>query len=140
MEQSEEIYKKIKEYDLEENNEIIKNIISIDGAIVQESSLGFKQKLYSDLENKYYLQLSILKYYTFIEEIKKKNKEFVDSEAKKINALLGMLKLFFIRMAAFNIVKDKEIDEIKEKISKEDRHIKLSALYEKLDNKLLNLL
>ncbi len=140
MEQSEEIYKKIKEHDLEENNEMIKNIISIDGAIVQESSLGFKQKLYSDLENKYYLQLSILKYYTFIEEIKKKNKEFVDSEAKRINALLGMLKLFFIRMAAFNIVKDKEIDEIKEKISKEDRHIKLSALYEKLDNKLLNLL
>ncbi len=137
MEQSEEIYKKIKEYDLEENNEMIKNIISIDGAIVQESSLGFKQKLYTDLENKYYIELSKLKYYTFVEKVKEKNDDFVDSEAKRINTLLGMLKLFFIRIAAFNIVKDKEITELKQKISKEDKYKELNDLYEKVDYKLL---
>lgn len=140
MEQSKEIYKKIKEYDLEANNEMIKNIISIDGAIVQESSLGFKQKLYTDLENKYFSDLSKLKYYTFVEELNEKNNDFVDSEAKRINALLGMLKLFFIRIAAFNIVNDKEILELKQKISKEDRYEKLSDLYEKLDNKILKVM
>ncbi len=140
MEQSEEIYKKIKEYDLEENNEMIKNIISIDGAIVQESSLGFKQKLYTDLENKYYNDLSKLKYYTFVEKLNEKNYDFVDSEAKRINALLGILKLFFIRIAAFNIVKDKEIIELKEKISKEENYEKLSDLYENIDNRLIKLI
>lgn len=140
MEQSEEIYKKIKEYDLEENNEMIKNIISIDGAIVQESSLGFKQKLYTDLENKYYNDLSKLKYYTFVEKLNEKNYDFVDSEAKRINALLGILKLFFIRIAAFNIAKDKKIIELKEKISKEENYEKLSDLYENIDNRLIKLI
>lgn len=48
-----------------------------------------------------------------------------------------MLKLFFIRMAAFNIVKDKEITELKQKISKEDKYKELNDLYEKVDYKLL---
>ena len=137
MEQTEEIYKRIKEIDSKDIRDILKDIILIDGAIVEENILNYKQKKYNDLESKYYTKLHRLKYYSFQERVDDKIDKYVESTAKEINTNLGVLKLFLIRIAALELVKNDEINNILDSIYREDNHKRVKDLYEQLDRILL---
>lgn len=137
MEQTEEIYKRIKEIDSKDIRDILKDIILIDGAIVEENILDYKQKKYNDLESKYYTKLHRLKYYSFQERVDDKIDKYVESTAKEINTNLGVLKLFLIRIAALELVKNDEINNILNSIYREENHKRVKDLYEQLDRILL---
>lgn len=137
MEQTEEIYKRIKEIDSKDIRDILKDIILIDGAIVEENILDYKQKKYNDLESKYYTKLHRLKYYSFQERVDDKIDKYVESTAKEINTNLGVLKLFLIRIAALELVKNDEINNILDSIYREENHKRVKDLYEQLDRILL---
>lgn len=137
MEQTEEIYKRIKEIDSKDIRDILKDIILIDGAIVEENILNYKQKKYNDLESKYYTKLHRLKYYSFQERVDDKIDKYVESTAKEINTNLGVLKLFLIRIAALELVKNDEINNILDSIYREENHKRVKDLYEQLDRILL---
>ncbi len=137
MEQTEEIYKRIKEIDSKDIRDILKDIILIDGAIVEENILDYKQKKYNDLESKYYTKLHRLKYYSFQERVDDKIDKYVESIAKEINTNLGVLKLFLIRIAALELVKNDEINNILDSIYREENHKRVKDLYEQLDRILL---
>ncbi len=138
MEQTEEILKKIRENNSEEIRDVLKDIIIIDGAIVQRDNLKYKEKVYSDLENKYYTKLNELKYYLYEEIVEDKIDEYVDSANKDINTMMGLLKLFLIRIAAFNLVDNKELNKELDKLYEETRIEEVRKIYEKIDSILLN--
>lgn len=137
MEQTEELLEKIKANNSQINKEVLKDIIAIDGAIVQEESLNYKEKIYKNMENKYSVKLDEMKYYIFQEKLDKKLDEYVESNKKDINTNLGLLKLFLIRIAAIEDVNGKEIEEIVKTISNEENYLKIKDLYENLDKQLL---
>ena len=137
MEQTEEIYKKIKENDSKEIRDVLKDIVLIDGAIVEEKDLEYKKKTYSNLESKYYTKLYKLKYYSFQERVDDKLDKYIDSSLKEANTNLGVLKLFLIRIAALELVRNDELKEILEKIYKEENHKRVKDYYEQLDRILL---
>lgn len=137
MEQTEEIYKKIKEIDSEKTRDILKDIVLIDGAIVEENNLSYKKKTYEDLESKYYTKLHKLKYYSFQERVEDKIDKYVESTSKEINTNLGILKLFLIRICALELVKNNEINDVLDLIYKEENHKKVKDLYEQVDRILL---
>lgn len=138
MEQTEEIYNKIKENDSEEIRDTLKDIIIIDGAIVEQDDLKHKEKVYSDLLNKYYTKLNELKYYLYEEKVEDKVEEYVDSANKDINTMLGLLKLFLIRIAAFELVDNKELEHVLKQIYEENSIKEIKKLYDKIDSILLN--
>lgn len=137
MEQTEEIYKKIKENDSKEIRDVLKDIVLIDGAIVEEKDLEYKKKTYSNLESKYYTKLYKLKYYSFQERVDDKLDKYIDSSLKEANTNLGVLKLFLIRIAALELVRNDELKEILDKIYKEENHKRVKDYYEQLDRILL---
>lgn len=137
MEQTEEIYKKIKENDSKEIRDVLKDIVLIDGAIVEEKDLEYKKKKYSNLESKYYTKLYKLKYYSFQERVDDKLDKYIDSSLKEANTNLGVLKLFLIRIAALELVRNDELKEVLDKIYKEENHKRVKDYYEQLDRILL---
>ena len=137
MEQTEEIYKKIKENDSKEIRDVLKDIVLIDGAIVEEKDLEYKKKTYSNLESKYYTKLYKLKYYSFQERVDDKLDKYIDSSLKEANTNLGVLKLFLIRIAALELVRNDELKEVLDKIYKEENHKRVKDYYEQLDRILL---
>lgn len=137
MEQTEEIYKKIKENDSKEIRDVLKDIVLIDGAIVEEKDLEYKKKTYSNLESKYYTKLYKLKYYSFQERVDDKLDKYIDSSLKEANTNLGVLKLFLIRIAALELVRNDELKEVLDKIYKEEKHKRVKDYYEQLDRILL---
>ena len=137
MEQTEEIYKKIKENDSKEIRDVLKDIVLIDGAIVEEKDLEYKKKTYSNLESKYYTKLYKLKYYSFQERVDDKLDKYIDSGLKEANTNLGVLKLFLIRIAALELVRNDELKEVLDKIYKEENHKRVKDYYEQLDRILL---
>lgn len=137
MEQTEEIYKKIKENDSKEIRDVLKDIVLIDGAIVEEKDLEYKKKTYSNLESKYYTKLYKLKYYSFQERVDDKLDKYIESSIKEANTNLGVLKLFLIRIAALELVRNDELKEVLDKIYKEENHKRVKDYYEQLDRILL---
>ena len=137
MEQTEEIYKKIKENDSKEIRDVLKDIVLIDGAIVEEKDLEYKKKTYSNLESKYYTKLHKLKYYSFQERVDDKLDKYIESSIKEANTNLGVLKLFLIRIAALELVRNDELKEVLDKIYKEENHKRVKDYYEQLDRILL---
>ena len=137
MEQTEEIYKKIKENDSKEIRDVLKDIVLIDGAIVEEKDLEYKKKTYSNLESKYYTKLYKLKYYSFQERVDDKLDKYIDNSLKEANTNLGVLKLFLIRIAALELVRNDELKEVLDKIYKEENHKRVKDYYEQLDRILL---
>lgn len=137
MEQTEEIYKKIKENDSKEIRDVLKDIVLIDGAIVEEKDLEYKKKTYSNLESKYYTKLYKLKYYSFQERVDDKLDKYIESSLKEANTNLGVLKLFLIRIAALELVRNDELKEVLDKIYKEENHKRVKDYYEQLDRILL---
>lgn len=140
MEQTEEILKKIKAINSDEVKDILKDIVIIDGAIVQEDNLKYKEKVYQEIKNKYYRKLIELKFEIFKEYLNEKLDNYVDSNKKDINSQIGLLKLFLIRIAALEIVNSQKINEIIKLLNKEVKYRKIKELYDNLDNEILKAL
>lgn len=140
MEQTEEILKKIKAINSDEVKDILKDIVIIDGAIVQEDNLKYKEKVYQEIKNKYYKKLIELKFEIFKEYLNEKLDNYVDSNKKDINSQIGLLKLFLIRIAALEIVNSQKINEIIKLLNNEVKYRKIKELYDNLDNEILKAL
>lgn len=140
MEQTEEILKKIKAINSDEVKDILKDIVIIDGAIVQEDNLKYKEKVYQEIKNKYYKKLTELKLEIFKECLNEKLDNYVDSNKKDINSQIGLLKLFLIRIAALEIVNSQKINEIINLLNKEVKYRKIKELYDNLDDEILKAL
>lgn len=140
MEQTEEILKKIKAINSDEVKDILKDIVIIDGAIVQEDNLKYKEKVYQEIKNKYYKKLIELKFEIFKEYLNEKLDNYVDSNKKDINSQIGLLKLFLIRIAALEIVNSQKINEIIKLLNKEVKYRKIKELYDNLDDEILKAL
>lgn len=137
MEQTEEILKKIKAINSDEVKDILKDIVIIDGAIVQEDNLKYKEKVYQEIKNKYYKKLTELKFEIFKECLNEKLDNYVDSNKKDINSQIGLLKLFLIRIAALEIVNSQKINEIIKLLNNEVKYRKIKELYDNLDDEIL---
>ena len=140
MEQTEEILKKIKAINSDEVKDILKDIVIIDGAIVQEDNLKYKEKVYQEIKNKYYKKLIELKFEIFKECLNEKLDNYVDSNKKDINSQIGLLKLFLIRIAALEIVKTQKTNEIIKLLNNEVKYRKIKELYDNLDDEILKAL
>lgn len=137
MEQTEEILKKIKAINSDEVKDILKDIVIIDGAIVQEDNLKYKEKVYQEIKNKYYKKLTELKFEIFKECLNEKLDNYIDSNKKDINSQIGLLKLFLIRIAALEIVKTQKTNEIIKLLNNEVKYRKIKELYDNLDDEIL---
>ena len=140
MEQTEKILEKIKLIKSDKIEEEIQDIITIDGAIIEDKSYRYKEKIFYDLENKYKKYLKELKYSTFKYEADDKVDKYVDSSMKEVNTQLGLLKLFLIRIAAIKVVSSNKKDELLTKIYNENDQDKINGLYDELDKLILTLL
>lgn len=140
MEQTEKILEKIKLIKSDKIEEEIQDIITIDGAIIEDKSYRYKEKIFYDLENKYKKYLKELKYSTFKSEVDDKVDKYVDSSMKEVNTQLGLLKLFLIRIAAIKVVSSNKKDELLTKIYNENDQDKINSLYDELDKLILTLL
>lgn len=137
MEKIEEVFEKIKASKDSDVNEILKDIIIIDGAILQNDKLEYKKNTYIALEEKYKEELNKLYYDKLCTIVDVKTKEFVDSMNKEINTKLGNLKIALIRIAGIKLYKDEHIDNLLEKMKNEISTKKLYKLYENIDLELL---
>ena len=78
-----------------------------------------------------------LKYYSFQERVDDKLDKYIESSLKEANTNLGVLKLFLIRIAALELVRNDELKEVLDKIYKEENHKRVKDYYEQLDRILL---
>ena len=138
MDKVDNLYNKLQEFDNKKINGILKDIIVIDGAIVQDSNLEYKKDIYLTINEKYKNELRKLKYEKVISIVDEKVDEYVESNIKEINTILGTLKTMLIRLAGINLYSEDKINEILSKIEKEDKKEQIYKLYEKLDNEIAN--
>ena len=138
MDKVDNLYNKLQEFDNKKINGILKDIIVIDGAIVQDSNLEYKKDIYLTINEKYKNELRKLKYDKIISIVDEKVDEYVKSNIKEINTILGTLKTMLIRLAGINLYSGDKINEILSKIEKEDKKEQIYKLYEKLDNEIAN--
>ena len=138
MDKVDNLYNKLQEFDNKKVNGILKDIIVIDGAIVQDSNLEYKRDIYLTINEKYKNELRKLKYEKVISIVDEKVDEYVESNIKEINTILGTLKTMLIRLAGINLYSEDKINEILSKIEKEDKKEQIYKLYEKLDNEITN--
>lgn len=138
MDKVDNLYNKLQEFDNKKINGILKDIIVIDGAIVQDSNLEYKKDIYLTINEKYKNELRKLKYEKVISIVDEKVDEYVESNIKEINTILGTLKTMLIRLAGINLYSEDKINEILSKIEKEDKKEQIYKLYEKLDNEITN--
>ena len=131
MEKSEEILEKIKEIKDTKINEIVKDIILIDGAIV-EDDVNYKEKNIFLLEKKYKDELDKLFYNIVKKDVKEKVDENVESRKKYYNTKLGTIKVFLIRIAGIKVLGQKDILSDFYFKDKEDKD-KVYKILEKLD-------
>lgn len=131
MEKSEEVLEKIKEIKDTKINEIVKDIILIDGAIV-EDDVNYKEKNIFLLEKKYKDELDKLFYNIVKEDVKEKVDENVESRKKYYNTKLGTIKVFLIRIAGIKVLGQKDILSDFYFKDREDKD-KVYKILEKLD-------
>ena len=131
MEKSEEVLEKIKEIKDTKINEIVKDIILIDGAIV-EDDVNYKEKNIFLLEKKYKDELDKLFYNIVKEDVKEKVDENVESRKKYYNTKLGTIKVFLIRIAGIKVLGQKDIFSDFYFKDREDKD-KVYKILEKLD-------
>ncbi len=133
MEKTEEILEKIRDIKDSKVNEIVKDIILIDGAIV-EDDINYKEKNIFLLEKKYKEKLDLLSYGKVKEDVKDKIDENVDSKRKYYNTKLGTIKVFLIRIAGIEVVgKDYITDEVSKLKGEQDKD-KIYRLLEHIDD------
>ena len=133
MEKTEEILKKIKNLKDSKVNEIVKDIILIDGAIV-EDDVNYKEKNVFLLEKKYKEKLDLLSYGKVKEDVKDKIEENVESKRKYYNTKLGTIKVFLIRIAGIEVVGEKYINEEINRLKKELSKDNIYKLLEMIDD------
>lgn len=135
MEKSEEILEKIRENKDSKISEIIKDIILIDGAIV-DNDTNYKEKNIFLLEKKYKEKLDKLFYNIVKEDVKEKVKEKVEenveSKNKYYNTKLGTIKVFLIRIAGLETLGENNIFGMID-LSKQYDKEKIYKILEKLD-------
>lgn len=131
MEKSEEILEKIRENKDSKISEIIKDIILIDGAIV-DNDTNYKEKNIFLLEKKYKEKLDKLFYNIVKEDVKEKVEENVESKNKYYNTKLGTIKVFLIRIAGLEILGENNIFGMID-LSKQYDKEKIYKILEKLD-------
>ena len=131
MEKSEEVLEKIKEIKDTKINEIVKDIILIDGAIV-EDDVNYKEKNIFLLEKKYKDELDKLFYNIVKKDVKEKVDENVESRKKYYNTKLGTIKVFLIRIAGIKVLGQKDILSDFYFKDREDKD-KVYRILEKLD-------
>ena len=131
MEKSEEVLEKIKEIKDTKINEIVKDIILIDGAIV-EDDVNYKEKNIFLLEKKYKDELDKLFYNIVKKDVKEKVDENVESRKKYYNTKLGTIKVFLIRIAGIKVLGQKDILSDFYFKDREDKD-KVYKILEKLD-------
>lgn len=131
MEKSEEILEKIRENKDSKISEIIKDIILIDGAIV-DNDTNYKEKNIFLLEKKYKEKLDKLFYNIVKEDIKEKVEENVESKNKYYNTKLGTIKVFLIRIAGLETLGENNIFGMID-LSKQYDKEKIYKILEKLD-------
>ena len=133
MEKTEEILEKIKNLKDSKVNEIVKDIILIDGAIV-EDDVNYKEKNVFLLEKKYKEKLDLLSYGKVKEDIKDKIEENVESKRKYYNTKLGTIKVFLIRIAGIEVVGENYINEEINRLKKELSKDNIYKLLEMIDD------
>ena len=131
MEKSEEILEKIREDKDSKISEIIKDIILIDGAIV-DNDTNYKEKNIFLLEKKYKEKLDKLFYNIVKEDVKEKVEENVESKNKYYNTKLGTIKVFLIRIAGLETLGENNIFGMID-LSKQYDKEKIYKILEKLD-------
>ena len=131
MEKSEEILEKIRENKDSKISEIIKDIILIDGAIV-DNDTNYKEKNIFLLEKKYKEKLDKLFYNIVKEDVKEKVDENVESRKKYYNTKLGTIKVFLIRIAGLETLGENNIFGMID-LSKQYDKEKIYKILEKLD-------
>lgn len=131
MEKSEEILEKIRENKDLKISEIIKDIILIDGAIV-DNDTNYKEKNIFLLEKKYKEKLDKLFYNIVKEDVKEKVEENVESKNKYYNTKLGTIKVFLIRIAGLETLGENNIFGMID-LSKQYDKEKIYKILEKLD-------
>lgn len=131
MEKSEEVLEKIRENKDSKISEIIKDIILIDGAIV-DNDTNYKEKNIFLLEKKYKEKLDKLFYNIVKEDVKEKVEENVESKNKYYNTKLGTIKVFLIRIAGLETLGENNIFGMID-LSKQYDKEKIYKILEKLD-------
>ena len=131
MEKSEEILEKIRENKDSKISEIIKDIILIDGAIV-DNDTNYKEKNIFLLEKKYKEKLDKLFYNIVKEDVKEKVEENVESKNKYYNTKLGTIKVFLIRISGLETLGENNIFGMID-LSKQYDKEKIYKILEKLD-------
>ena len=131
MEKSEEILEKIRENKDSKISEIIKDIILIDGAIV-DNDTNYKEKNIFLLEKKYKDELDKLFYNIVKKDVKEKVEENVESKNKYYNTKLGTIKVFLIRIAGLETLGENNIFGMID-LSKQYDKEKIYKILEKLD-------
>ena len=131
MEKSEEVLEKIRENKDSKISEIIKDIVLIDGAIV-DNDTNYKEKNIFLLEKKYKEKLDKLFYNIVKEDVKEKVEENVESKNKYYNTKLGTIKVFLIRIAGLEILGENNIFGMID-LSKQYDKEKIYKILEKLD-------
>lgn len=133
MEKTEEILEKIKNLKDSRVNEIVKDIVLIDGAIV-EDDVNYKEKNVFLLEKKYKEKLDLLSYGKVKEDVKDKIAQNVESKIKYYNTKLGTIKVFLIRIAGIEVVGENYINEEINKLKKEQSKDNIYKLLEMIDD------
>lgn len=131
MEKSEEVLEKIRENKDPKINDIIKDIVLIDGAIVEDDT-NYKEKNVFLLEKKYKENLDKLFYNIVAEDVKEKVEENAESKNKYYNTKLGTIKVFLIRIAGLEVLgEDNIFGQID--VNKQYDKDKIYKILEKLD-------
>lgn len=128
------LYEKIKDKKDGSINNILKDIIVIDGAIVQETNLEYKKNIYITLEEKYKKDLEELMYHKVKDIVDEKTDMYVESQIKTINTQLGNLKNMLIRVVGTKIYTNNKVDEIKRELKKQNNPKQIYELYLDLDD------
>lgn len=132
-----ELYREIKENE-NINNDMLKDIVLIDGAIVENKDNDYKKKIFDSLEEKYREILDARLYYKIKDVVDSKTSE--NNREKEINTLLGNLKIWIIRIAALDYYKDNTIEEVFEKIKDEKDIEKIYKALDNIDTRLLKVI
>lgn len=128
------LYEKIKDKKDGSINNILKDIIVIDGAIVQETNLEYKKNIYITLEEKYKKDLEELMYHKVKDIVDEKTDMYVESQIKTINTQLGNLKNMLIRVVGTKMYTNDKVDEIKRELKKQNNPKQIYELYLDLDD------
>lgn len=137
MENIDTLYEKIK---CKENNDIkeyLKDIVIIDGAIVQETNIEYKNNVCVTLEEKYKAELENLMYHKVKEIVEDKTDTYVESKIKIINTKLGNLKNMLIRISGTKVYTNNEIIELENRLKKQNNPKEIYDLYLKIDDVLV---